>query len=62
MSITDDHINDMIRSASYKTFTLSEACDFVKTIDRYSICHHTIRWVSARTSNPVSIGYNKINK
>jgi len=39
------------------TYTFSEAIELMKLRDRY-VTTNTIRWVDARTNQPVSIGYN----
>jgi hypothetical protein len=39
-----------------KTFTLSEACDFMRMLDK-SVTRVNVRWVNAHTGQPVSIGY-----
>jgi len=39
-------------------YTLEEAVNLMKMYDRYSITMQPIRWVSCKTGQPVSIGYN----
>jgi hypothetical protein len=47
-----------IRDRAQRTYTLDEAVDLMKMLDKFPTREH-IRWVNAKTRKPVVIGYNK---
>ena len=54
---TIDNYHTTIISNSTRTFTLNEAVEFMKSLDRY-VTNQPVRWVNAKTGNPVTIGYS----
>lgn len=40
------------------TYTLSEACEYMRLRDKKPTTYRPVRWVSAKTGRAVSIGYN----
>ena len=49
---------EKIKSARNKSFSMEEAVEFEKHLDRY-VTSVTTNWVSLKTGNKISIGYNK---
>ena len=52
--------NNFLANSQGVRYTITEACDFMQTIDKYFPFSVTnpIQWVKANTNEPVSIGYN----
>lgn len=46
---------------SHRTYTISEACDLLKVLDR-NVAEAPIRWRNVKTGREVFIGYNDDNQ
>lgn len=53
---TNDYYDNTIRFRLKRTYTLSEAADLMKILDKLPT-NKGVNWVSAKTGRPVSIGY-----
>ena len=60
MAPSHDTRDNLIRSAAGRTFTLSEACEFMQTLDSMPTptFANDVNWVNAKTGQPVVIGYS----
>ena len=56
--VTSDDYKNISNWGNGRMFTLNEACDYMHELDKY-VTNHTIKWVNAKTKEPVSIGYTK---
>lgn len=56
---TDDSYERLLAYSDHRRFTLTEACDYMKELDKYAtpLSGHPINWMNAKTGSPVSIGY-----
>ena len=52
----NDYYDEYIDRCKHKVFTLREAIEFMKELDRCATTH-TVSWKSVNTGRPVAIGY-----
>lgn len=57
MAPSHDTRDNLIRNSSGRVYTLSEACEFMKTLDSMPSGMLDVNWVNANTGQPVAIGY-----
>jgi hypothetical protein len=57
-----DRYNDLINSAYGRTFTHSEAHDFIMLLNECPTSNRTISWVDAKTGDPVHIVFSGVRR